>query len=274
MSDRPSHVFLVVDSRCGPVSASLSLEEAVADLSKRVLAQANERALINPGSFRISSVMLTGEPAETPFVRDSTGLPSLDHVLGGGLVVGSVVLLVSPPGIGATSLTLQMLGGLRHRCLYVTGEETREQVAATASRIGAVSNPFDVLAERNLMQVLSHAREIRAQTIAIDSIQRMVCDDIRGHAGSTSQVKECMARLIQHANAMKTTLWLIGRMTGDGDIAGPKTIEHDVDVVLELVQGPKFEGRERILRCSGKNRFGATNEVGRFELTSKGFMAR
>jgi DNA repair protein RadA/Sms len=209
---------------------------------------------------------------EASFVRDSTGLAPLDHVLGGGLVVGSVVLLASPPGVGKSSLTLQMLVGLRHRCLYVTGEETREQLAGTARRIGAVSNRLYVLAERSLAKIFAHARTMRAQTIAIDSIQKMVCEDIGGRAGSPAQLKECTARLVDYAKTTDTALWIIGHVTGDGDVAGPKTIEHDVDVVLELSQGSEFEGSERILRCPGKNRFAATNVVGRFQLTAKGFV--
>jgi hypothetical protein len=172
-----------------------------------------------------------------------------------------------------SSLTLQMLVGLRHRCLYVTGEETREQIAATARRIGAVSNRLYVLVERSLSKIFVHARAMRAQTIAIDSIQKMICEDVGGRAGSPTQLKECTARLVDYAKTTGTAVWLIGHVTGDGDIAGPKTIEHDVDVVLELSQGTKFDGNERILRCPSKNRFGATNVVGRFELTAKGFVS-
>jgi DNA repair protein RadA/Sms len=213
------------------------------------------------------------EVSETTFKRDLTRLPPLDHVLGGGLVVASVVLLAAPPGTGKTSLTLQMLDGLRHRGLYVTGEETEGQVAATARRIGAASDRIYVLAERNLEKIFAHARAMCAQTIAIDSIQKMICDDVNGRAGSTTQLKECTARLVQYAKTTGTALWLIGHVTSDGEIAGPKTIEHDVDVVLELDRGPKFEGNERILNCSSKNRFGPTNVVGRFELTPKGFVS-
>jgi len=209
---------------------------------------------------------------EEAFVRDSTGLPPLDHVLGGGLVAASVVLLASPPGIGKSSLTLQMLAGLGHRCLYVTGEETREQIAGTARRIGALTPCLFVLCERDLGTILAHARAMRAQTIAIDSIQKMICDDVNGRAGSPGQLKECTARLVTYAKKNDTALWLIGHVTGDGDVAGPKTIEHDVDVVLELSQGSELEGNERLLRCPGKNRFGPTNVVGRFELTSKGLV--
>jgi len=172
-----------------------------------------------------------------------------------------------------SSLTLQMLFGLRHRCLYVTGEETREQLAATARRIGAVSDPLYVLAERNLAQIFVHAREMRAQTIAIDSIQKMICTDVKGRAGSSVQVKECTARLCHYAKTRDTALWIIGHVTGDGEIAGPETIEHDVDVVLEMEQGTKFEGNERILKVTGKNRFGPGNATGSFELTAKGLVS-
>ena len=212
------------------------------------------------------------EIAEATFVRDSTGLAPLDYVLGGGLVVGSVVLLASPPGIGKSSLTLQMLAGLKHKCLYVTGEETREQLAATGRRIGAVSDQLYVVNERYLHKIFMYAKTLRAQTIAIDSIQKMVCEDVSGRAGSPGQLKECTARLVDHAKKNDAALWLIGHVTGDGDIAGPKTIEHDVDVVLELEQGPRREGRERLLRCPAKNRFGPTNVVGCFELTGEGFI--
>jgi predicted ATP-dependent serine protease len=212
------------------------------------------------------------EVAEATFVRDSTGLAPLDHVLGGGLVEASVVLLAAPPGVGKSSLTLQMLNGLGHRCLYVTGEETREQIAATARRIGAASNKIYVLVETNITRIFEHARAIRAQTIAIDSIQKMRCEDLDSRAGTPAQLKECTVRFAQYAKTTRTALWLIGHITGDGSIAGPKQVEHDVDVVLELEQGAAFEGNERILRCAGKNRFFATNVTGRFELTANGFV--
>lgn len=241
--------------------------------------------------------------AEETFIRDSTGMAPLDHVLGGGLVAGSVVLLASPPGIGKSSLTLQMLAGLGHRCLYVTGEETKQQIAGTARRIGALSSRLYVFAERSLAKIFAHARAMRAQTIAIDSIQKMLCEDINGRPGSPGQLKECTARLVDYAKTNDVSMWIIGHVTADEKVAGPKTIEHDVDVVLELSSGggpfdpwselrqlaseqpdlllseglriaeePGFRagGNERILRCSGKNRFGPTNVVGRFQMTDKG----
>jgi predicted ATP-dependent serine protease len=230
--------------------------------------------LVDPGLTASGrGPVLLSEVSETLFKRDSTGLPPLDHVLGGGLVRASVVLLASPPGIGKTTLSLQMLDGLRHQALYVTGEETEGQVATTARRIGVALNRIYVFAERDLDSIFAHARALQVQTIAIDSIQKMACADVAGRAGAVAQLKECTARLVQYAKTTDTALWLIGHVTSDGDIQGPKTIEHDVDVVLELDRGPKFEGNERILNCSNKNRFGPTgNVVGRFELTPKGFV--
>lgn len=205
------------------------------------------------------------------FSRASTGLPPLDHVLGGGLVPASVVLLAAPPGLGKTTLSLQMLAGLGHRCLYATGEETREHVEGVARRIGALTPHLSVLPERNLAKIFDQAREVHAQTIVVDSIQTMICEDVNGRAGSLPQVKQGVSRLVHYAKTNDTTIWLIGHVTRDGDVAGPKTIEHDVDSVLKLSRGAKFDGNERILRCPDKNRFGSTNAVGYFELTVKGF---
>lgn len=213
------------------------------------------------------------EIAEASFVRDLTGLAPVDHVLGGGLVAASVVLLASPRGIGKSSLTLQILAGLGHRCLYVSGEETLGQVRGTAGRIGALTPRLLVLCERDLAKIFAHARAMRAQTIAIDSIQKMVCAEVGGRAGSPAQLKECTAQLVDYAKRNDTALWLIGHVTGDGDIAGPKTIEHEVDVVLELTKGLKFDGNERILRCLDKNRFGPSDRTGHFQLTAEGLVA-
>jgi len=212
------------------------------------------------------------EIPETSFVRDSTGLAPVDHVLGGGLVAASVVLLASPRGIGKSSLTLQVLSGLGHRCLYVSGEETLAQVRGTAGRVGALTPRLFVFSERDLATIFVHAKAMRAQTIAIDSIQKMSCSEVNGRAGSPAQVKECTALLVDYAKRNDTALWIIGHVTGDGDIAGPKTIEHEVDVVLELTKGTKFDGNERILRCLDKNRFGASDRLGHFELTATGLV--
>src|SRR5262249_15962742 len=121
----------------------------------------------------------------TDFSRDSTGIPPLDHVLGGGLLPASVILLAGPTGSGRSTLSVQMLPGVGRRCLYITGEETLKQVANTADRIGALTPCVFVLAERNIAKILAHAHRLRAQMIVIDSIQKMICEDIAGgRAGS------------------------------------------------------------------------------------------
>ena len=205
-----------------------------------------------------------------PFKRYSTGLLPLDHVLGGGLVEASVVLLASAPGTGKTSLTLQVLKRLGHSCLYASGEETREQIADTARRLGAASPQVYVLAERRLEEILVQARETRARTIAIDSIQTIACEDASGRAGSPGQVKKCAERLVDFAKNNGVTVWFVGHVTSAGDIAGPVMLEHVVDVVLELKLGKRLDGRERILRCRDKNRYGEANRFGYFELTKAG----
>ena len=210
------------------------------------------------------------EDPEPLFLRSSTGLPPLDNVLGGGLVSGSVVLFAGPVGSGRTTLTLQVLKGLGHRCLYVTSEETREHVAATAQRVGAASDQISLMAERNVAKILAYAQEVQAKTIAIDTIQKIFCADIG--PGSAKQLVECVNRLVDYAKTNDTAIWIVGHVTSAGAIAGPTAIEHSVDVVLTIELGAYFEGRERIVSCAGKNRFGPSNVVGCFELTAEGFV--
>jgi DNA repair protein RadA/Sms len=200
--------------------------------------------------------------------RVLTKIPALDHVLGGGLVEGSTTLFTGRPNTGKTTLTLQMLNGLGARSLYVTGEETRENIEAKAQRVGAMSDRICVIAERRIEEILEQARSMRAQALAIDTIQMLSCGHVKGRPGLPAQLRECTARLIDYAGATGTTLWLIGHLTACGDIAGPVTIAHSIDVVLRLDQ----EDDERILRCPGRNKFGPTNAVGRLELTAEGFV--
>ena len=207
-----------------------------------------------------------------PLKRYSTSLSPLDRVLGGGLAEASVVLLASSPGVGKTSLTIQALKGLGHSCLYSSGEETREQIVDTARRLGATSPQVHVLTARCLEKILAQARETRAKTIAIDTIQTMACEDASGRAGSPDQIKKCVEHLVDFAKNNATSVWLVGHVTSHGAVAGPRCLEYDVGVMLELEQGKRFDGRERILRCSGKNRFGAVSHVGHFELTKGGLV--
>lgn len=197
-----------------------------------------------------------------------TGLLALDRVLGGGLVEGSTTLLAGPPGTGKSTLTLQMLNGLGTRCLYVTSEETPEHVEAGARRVGAMSDRIRVLAARRLEKILELAQSMRAQTLAIDAIQMLSCEHVRGRAGDPAQLRVCTARLIDYARTTGTTLWLIGHLTARGDVAGPWTIVDGCDVVLRLDR----EDDEQILSCPSKNKFGPTDVVGRLKLTAEGFI--
>jgi DNA repair protein RadA/Sms len=210
------------------------------------------------------------EVKEETFVRDATGLAAVDAMLGGGLVVGSVVLLASPPGVGKTTLLLQVLAGLGLPTLYATGEETVTQVAERARRIGAASRKVYIVREHALEAVIDGAQAVRAHVIAVDSIQKMRSSEIDGAAGGKAQVAYCTDRLVEYAKSTNTAVWIIGQVTNDGGIAGPKSIEHAVDVVLDF---DVTVGEERLLRFStNKNRFGPTKEVARFNMTARGLV--
>lgn len=162
-----------------------------------------------------------------------------------------------------------MLKGLHHRCLCATTEETREHVVATARRIGVASDMVFVIAERNLNKILAEAQAVRAQTIAIDTLQKLDNIDARAQPGSPAQLRKCVERLASYAKDNDTTIWLVGHVTQAGDIAGPRAIEHSVDVTLKLEH---LSCNERFLRCAGKNRFGSASLASRLELTESGFV--
>lgn len=200
------------------------------------------------------------------FTRHSTGLAPLDHVLGGGLVNSSVVLLTGAPGAGKTSLALQMLNGLAHRSLYVTGEETEAQVTETARRLGVTSKNIYMCVERSLETILEHARKQGSQTIVIDTIETMICEDVRARAGSMAQhLKECAKRLINYVKTTGATLWINRVPSGMLDHA----LRFEADTALEIIHGAK--SADRILR-SFKNRFGSIDAQGIFQLTAKGLV--
>ena len=204
--------------------------------------------------------------------RLATGIAELDRVLGGGFVPGSVVLLGGEPGIGKSTLALQALARLSaagHGTLYVTGEESAQQTRLRAERLGLSAEKLLVLAERSLEAILEQVREIRPQAIVIDSIQTLVSADLTSAPGSVSQVREGASRILEIAKASGMAAMLVGHVTKDGAIAGPKTLEHLVDVVLAFEGEP---GRAtRVLR-GVKNRFGATDEIGVFEMKGRGLI--
>ena len=202
-------------------------------------------------------------------LREATGIGELDRVLGGGLVAGSVVLVGGDPGIGKSTLLLQALAALAPRMpgLYVTGEESLAQVAARAGRLGLPLEGLAALSETCVERILSQAAQARPRLIIADSIQTLWSELLQAAPGSVSQVRESAARLVRYAKETGTSVFLVGHVTKEGGIAGPRVLEHMVDAVLY------FEGdsgsRFRVLRAF-KNRFGAVNELGVFAMSERG----
>jgi DNA repair protein RadA/Sms len=209
--------------------------------------------------------------------RLSTGGAELDRVLGGGLVPGSLVLLGGDPGIGKSTLLAQVCmamaqaaGGRRQatdQVLYVTGEESSEQVKLRADRLGTIPPGLFVMPEVDLTTIMTTIETMMPALAVIDSIQTVVLDDLSSSAGSVSQVRECAARLMHLAKRTHVPIVIVGHVTKEGTIAGPRVLEHIVDTVLYL-EGERFHAY-RLLRAV-KNRFGSTNEVGVFEMGEDG----
>jgi DNA repair protein RadA/Sms len=204
--------------------------------------------------------------------RSHSGIGELDRVLGGGVVPGSVVLIGGDPGIGKSTLMLQALAALAQRgtALYVSGEESPQQIKMRADRLGIAAQQLLVLAETSLERILAHATKIRPLVLAVDSIQTVFTEHLTSAPGSIGQVRESAAQLVTHAKAANRAAFLVGHVTKEGSFAGPRVLEHMVDTVLyfEGDRGHPF----RILRAV-KNRFGSTNEIGVFEMKENGLQA-
>jgi DNA repair protein RadA/Sms len=214
-------------------------------------------------------VPITEVAAQTGAHRP-TGVEELDRVLGGGLVPGSVVLLAGEPGIGKSTLLLGVLAGLAAdsgQVLYVCAEESREQVRLRAERLGALQPGLLLAAETDLGAVRSLVEQVRPDVVVVDSVQTVADPELAGAPGGVGQVREVAAQLVRLAKERSIATFLVGQVTKDGAVAGPKTLEHLVDVVLN------FEGDQhhalRLVRCT-KNRFGPAYEVGCFEMTEAG----
>ena len=252
------------------------LEPAAPAASSRFAALAGETSRLQP----LSAL----EPREEP--RQPTGLDEFDRVLGGGLVSGGVVLIGGDPGIGKSTLLLQALSNLAATrpaaggegaaakggkvvggVIYVSGEESGEQVALRAQRLQLPPSPLQMLAEINLERILHTLSEARPRVAVIDSIQTVYSEALQSAPGSVAQVRECAAQLTRFAKQSGTSLILVGHVTKDGTLAGPRVLEHIVDTVLY------FEGDThssfRLIRAF-KNRFGAVNELGVFAMTERG----
>ncbi len=201
--------------------------------------------------------------------RFSSTIGELDRVLGGGLVPGSVVLIGGNPGAGKSTLLLQVMCHLAQSmdALYVTGEESLQQVGMRAKRLGLPEKNLKMLAETNVEKICQVAEQHQPRLLVVDSIQVMHSNDVPSAPGSVSQVRECAAYLIQYAKQTGTVLFLVGHVTKDGNLAGPKVLEHMIDCFIMLEGGS--DTKYRILRGQ-KNRFGAVNELGVFAMTEKG----
>ncbi len=207
---------------------------------------------------------------EVKLDRLNTGFEEFNRVLGGGLARGSFVLLGGSPGIGKSTLLLQMAGGLaghKHSVLYISGEESVSQTGSRAHRLGIRSSLIEVGCESNLNSVLELARHKKPDVLVVDSIQTMYLPDLQAAPGSVSQVRECAGHLMGLAKHDNITVILIGHVTKDGNIAGPKVLEHMVDCVLSFDGDISYDFR--LLRAL-KNRFGAAQELGVFQMNSKG----
>jgi len=221
----------------------------------------------SPGSTRITKPQRIAEISASSESRLDTRNHELNRVLGGGLVPGSLVLLGGEPGIGKSTLMLQVALGLPYKTLYVSGEESAQQIKMRAERIQPDAENCYILTETKTQQIFRHIAEVEPDIVVIDSIQTLQTDYIESSAGSISQIRECTTELIKFAKETATPVILIGHITKDGNIAGPKILEHMVDTVLQ------FEGDRnhvyRILRAN-KNRFGSTNELGIYEMQGTG----
>ncbi len=233
-------------------------------LVEEVRTSAKGRGLISGG--RAEPVPLNEIETDT-FARVVTGISEFDRVLGGGIVPGSVVLVGGDPGIGKSTLVLQVVSMLKGGVLYVSGEESPEQIKIRAERLQIASGTVALLAENSLEHVMEAAGEMEPTAVVIDSIQTLYTEEFESAPGSVGQVRECAAKMMFYAKRNAVPVFLIGHVTKDGAIAGPRVLEHIVDTVLY------FEGDRghpyRILRAV-KNRFGSTNEIGVFEMSDAG----
>jgi DNA repair protein RadA/Sms len=204
--------------------------------------------------------------------RTSTGIDELDRVLGGGIVAGSLVLIGGAPGIGKSTIVIQMADKLSQgntKVLYVSGEESERQIKMRGERLGISAENLFLLPETNLQSILVEIEKLRPDIIIVDSIQTVFSEKIESAPGSVSQVRDVAGQLMIFAKQTATPIFLTGHVTKEGSIAGPKTLEHIVDTVLYF-EGDRHHNH-RIIRAT-KNRFGAANEIGVFEMTNSGLV--
>lgn len=207
------------------------------------------------------------DKVEQKTIRLKTGISEFDRVLGGGLIQGSVILIAGDPGIGKSTLVLQAISNLKDRVIYVTGEESFEQISLRASRLNIKNENLFILPETNLNIILDIFERENPKVVVIDSIQTIYRDELDGSPGTIGQIRECTSALMNYAKKNNVAVIIIGHITKDGLIAGPKALEHIVDTVIQFSGEKNYSFR--ILRAI-KNRFGSTNEIGIFEMHENG----
>lgn len=207
---------------------------------------------------------------DDPGERFPTGMAEFDRVLGGGLVAGAVVLLGGDPGVGKSTLLSQVAASFPASIpvCYASGEESLRQIAARSRRIGVSGAPLKLLAETSVEAVLAQAGKMSAKVLVVDSIQTMTSGELESAPGSVTQLRECVGRLVRYAKQNEVAIFVIGHVTREGTIAGPRVVEHMVDTVLYFENDPS--SRYTMIR-SVKNRFGASGEMGVFAMTAEGF---
>ncbi|MBK9097046.1 MAG: DNA repair protein RadA [bacterium] len=243
--------------KCPECESWNSFTEEVIETSKR-------KPVISKSKYEVNTIDSISANEED---RIKTGINEFDRVLGGGLMPGSVVLLGGDPGIGKSTLAMQATANIGQKVLYATGEESEKQIKLRASRLKITSSDFFVQAETNLSDIIGAINQLSPSVVVIDSIQTMYRSELDNSPGTITQIRECTALLMEEAKKKHYSVIIIGHVTKEGMIAGPKLLEHMVDTVIQ------FEGESnysfRILRAQ-KNRFGSTNEIGVFEMHEDG----
>lgn len=252
--------------QCKDCGAWNTLSEFVVSSPK---AKGGVRAYQGYAAEKQNSVQTLSEIPHEKISRLLTGTEELDRALGGGLVKGSVNLIGGDPGIGKSTLLLQTTCELSHslNVLYITGEESLQQVSLRAKRLGLEAPDLNLQAEICIEKILQSAQKVKPDILVIDSIQTMFTESVQSAPGSVTQVRESAAALVRFAKETHTALFLVGHVTKDGSLAGPRVLEHMVDCVLYF-EG-QTDNRYRVIRAV-KNRFGAVNEIGVFAMTDKG----
>ena len=247
--------------QCNSCKEWNTLSEEVIEKSTKKVWKSSQKICTAIKPLKIDKIDIKQE------LRINTGDQELDRVLGGGIIPGALMLLGGEPGIGKSTLLLQIAMRINSKVLYVSGEESQRQIKIRSNRINESSNDCYILSETKTQNIFSQIETLNPDLVIIDSVQTLNTDRIENSPGSISQIKECTAEFIRFAKESNVPVFLIGHITKDGQIAGPKILEHMVDVVLH------FEGDRnhiyRILRTK-KNRYGATSEIGIYEMQSQG----